>query len=179
MIEAALVIPLILAIFFAGIEFTRALRTRSHLSFLIREVVDVAFRDCTNDIYDSLEGLSATQRNQRISEVTFCITELTDQRLPHYINELGSMTFSISVFRWDESQPLNEAIEYGGYRTDPEFHSLVQIEDFNYGSARYDLLRQIQALVYAELRYPYKSLMPPIARLFGFDGKEFYVSTVF
>lgn len=179
LLELAVILPLILAMVFAGVEFSRALRYQSSIVSVGREITEAAFRDCTRDLYDSSELalLSSGELAALQSEVSDCMSNV----LTGSATMVSYPEFKVifSVFRWNELASPEPDL-FAQYKSDNSAVSQLSESDFDGSDPdRRTMLEEQQVVVYTEIYGQYSPIISQVGKIFSFFPGVFYVVSMY
>ena len=188
LLELALILPFVLMVFCAGIEFSRAMSTYSRLNMLVREVARAGYSECA-------QIASPDYEISMNAEVLTCLTNVVTAtaNVPEEI--LPGVKIAVSMYKWDplyvsvdpHMPPYERTRPIAKFSLPADFTGRFSESSFQPGppqpgprSSRNALLENEKTLVYGEVEYSYQPIVPFIAQLFGFGiSRTFYVATSF
>ena len=176
LVELSFVLPILLILILGSVELTNSLRIHTNLHTLARELSAAAFRECTIQAYGELTTEMAAETTTCLQGVLTGTENLRSTLLP-------DSQIVLSVFKWDENEDENQEPVRLAFVESEEAPASPRLDktDF-YESSDQELnltLQQQEVLSYVEFYYPYKPFVPAIAKMFGYEGNEFYVLSVF
>ena len=155
-IELALVLPFIVLVLVATVEFSRVLRVRELMTTLGSEAAKIAFRECS-DLEPRICGLEGDSADGCLSGVRRGIDGLQ-------IEGIAAAEISISLYRWDDDGAI--ATRIGVSRDDELYPGQSEYDENRVTKELEELVRAHDVIAIAEIYYDYKPLIPiPIAAL--------------
>ncbi len=158
-LEFAIVLPLIFALFLATVEFTRIFRVKEMMSLATREAAHLAFREC----FDS-QGSLCNIGGDDINKIDACLDYFAGQVKASIDTRLPDITLTLSIYAFDTPDPLDPTlgtIQRVGITTEP-----TNPPSYGQGTetkskftparvtAQYrDIIKKQQLLVFAEIYY--------------------------
>jgi hypothetical protein len=167
LVEFAIIVPVLFAIIFGGIELARALRVQKMVSTMSREVANIAFRECT----PALEPVQA------------CLENVVERVVPLSSPGMSEVIVIVSVYRVN---PVTGFVEQAGTArgfadaSDPEPNLQSRIclsgclENLNSS-----LVRDAGMIAVGEVYSRFTPIVGIIPNYLWFNPERLYEATVF
>jgi Flp pilus assembly protein TadG len=184
LVELALILPVLILIAFAGIDFARALNTYQIALSLSKEIASASYRECIVDVADynsSQVNLSASHL-KGLFDPKQCLAAVRASLATTVSNVAPNTEFSIVMFSYDSAS--NKAVEYvpTGY---PSLKNHTTSSFVFSGTTSTDssgtlekALQDYEVLILAEVNVPYQAIFGVLLTSLGFHPDHIYAATV-
>jgi hypothetical protein len=180
MVELALVLPILLLLLSAGLEFGRVMKSYARISAIAREIGTYSFRECSTQAYTDVSNMNQGEINQLKSDIDDCLEGVLTET-SQYIAELApDLRVYLSIYKHipSESPP---AEKFGEAGSDNSIGDLTKIQEEDFDPTndldRSQLLQEHRVLVYTEIHFQHTAFFPGITNLFSSNGGVIYAVT--
>jgi hypothetical protein len=183
-VEFAIVIPIILGMFLATVEFTRMFRAKEMMALASREAAHIAFREC----FESKRSLCNVGGS--VDKIDACLDYFSGAIVATVENSLPGVELTVSLYAMDGADPLDptlgtiERIGITHKQSNPPqigqgTPSDSRFEEPDVNANYRDIMRTHQVMVFAEVFYKYPALIDYQGSWSWVPKIEMYDVTVF
>lgn len=163
-LELALLLPLLAALVFGGLEFARAIRVSKMVSTLSRQAASDAFRECS-PVWENAQE---------------CMDEVQDRTRRFAGVGLGNVQVIVSLYRWDAVGGFVEEVVVSPERS---LQSGPRRTQFCLGGCDLPvdpaLVEQAGMIAVGEVYGDFTPLVVQVPKMFWFNPESLYEATIF
>jgi hypothetical protein len=163
-LELALLLPLLAALVFGGLEFARAIRVSKMVSTLSRQAASDAFRECS-PVWESAQE---------------CMDEVQSRTKRFAAVGLGNIQVIVSIYRWD---PVGGFVEEISVSPERSLQTGPRRTQFCLAGCDMPvdpgLVEQAGLIAIGEVYGDFTPLVVRVPRMFWFNPESLYEATIF